>query len=149
VALLEQTNVSVGRGTDAPFEQVGAPWIDAKKFSEYMNARKLAEVRFEPVDFTPTSSTLSGKLCHGAKINVVDRDKLDSPAVGIELAAAFLHLYPKQFEVLRMRALLANDREVARLQKGDDPKRIVAGWQRPLNEFRKRRRPYLLYPELR
>jgi exo-beta-N-acetylmuramidase NamZ-like protein len=65
------------------------------------------------------------------------------------LAAALLHLYPKQFEVARMKSLLANDAELARVQRGDDPKRIVAGWQRPLNEFRKKRGQYLLYPELR
>ena len=149
VALLEQTNVSVGRGTDTPFEVIGAPWIDGNQLLQYLNARKLAGVRFEPVDFTPVASTLSGKSCHGVRIAIIDRDASDSPALGLELAAALLHLYPKQFEVARLKALLANDRELARLQKGDDPKRIVAGWRRPLNEFRKKRRQYLLYPELR
>jgi len=149
VALLEQTNVSVGRGTDLPFEQIGASWVDAKRFSEYLNARKLAGVRFEPADFTPVSSTLSGTICHGVKVTIIERDAIDSPALGIELAAALLHLYPKEFEVAKMKSLLANDRELARLQNREDPKRIVASWRHSLRSFRKVRHKYLLYPELR
>lgn len=149
VALLEQTNVSVGRGTETPFEIVGAPWIDTAKFSHYMNSRKLAGVRFQPVDFTPASSTLAGKICHGVRLTIFDREAMDSPALGIELAAALLRLYPKEFEVSKMKSLLANDAELARLARRDDPKLIVASWQRQLRQFKKKRREYLLYPELR
>lgn len=149
VALLEQTNVSVARGTDAPFEMIGAPWIDAQKFARHMNARNLAGIRFEPTGFTPLSSTLAGKSCQGVRITVVDRDALDSPALGIELAAALRQLYPKEFEIDKMRSLLANDAELAKLRRSKDPKRIVADWQSALRAFRKVRRHYLLYPELR
>jgi len=148
-ALLEQTNVSVGRGTETPFEVVGAPWIDADKFSQYMSARRLAGVRFEVTTFSPISSTLAGKRCQGLRIKLVDRNALDSPALGVELAAALLRLYPKDFEIAKMKSLLANDAQLARLQQGADPKRITAGWQRSLRYFRKLRQKYLLYPELR
>jgi len=149
VALLEQTNVSVGRGTDSPFEMVGAPWIDAQKFAAYMTARKLAGIRFDSTTFAPISSTLAGKSCQGVKIMIVDRNPLDSPALGIELAAALYKLYPKQFEIGRMKSLLANDAELAKLQKGEDAKHIVAGWGKSLRVFGKLRQQYLLYPELR
>jgi uncharacterized protein YbbC (DUF1343 family) len=149
VALLEQTNVSVGRGTQNPFEMLGAPWIEAAELSEYMNGRKIVGVSFTPAVFTPISSTLAGKNCQGVKITVTNRDALDAPALGIELAAALLHLYPKQFESAGMKSLLANDTVLKKLQKGENPKRIVAGWQRSLRAFRKLRHQYLLYPELR
>ena len=148
VALLEQTNVSVGRGTATPFEVVGAPWIDSRQFAKYMNARKLAGVSFAPISFTPVSSTLTGKECHGVTIVISNRNALDAPALGIELAAALLKLYPKQFEAAKMKGLLANDRELGRVEKGVDPERITAGWQRDLRRFDKLRRQYLLYPEL-
>jgi uncharacterized protein YbbC (DUF1343 family) len=148
VALLEQTNVSVGRGTATPFEVVGAPWIDGEKLAQYMTDRKLPGVTFKSTSFTPASSTLSGRECHGVAITIVDRDAMDAPAVGLELAAALWKLYPKDFEVSQMKGLLANDAELEQLMKGADPRQIVAGWQRPLRAFRKLRNPYLLYPEL-
>ena len=148
IALLEQTNVSVARGTDTPFEMVGAPWIHAQKFADYMNARKLAGVRFAAASFTPISSTLAGKSCQGVKITIIDRDSLNPPALGFELAAALYKFYPKEFEISKMKLLLAKDRELAKLQKGDDPRNIVASWGRPLRAFRKLRHQYLLYPEL-
>ena len=83
------------------------------------------------------------------KIIIVDRNPLDSPALGIELAAALYKLYPKQFEIGRMKSLLANDAELAKLQKGEDAKHIVAGWGKSLRVFGKLRQQYLLYPELR
>ena len=137
-----------GRGTQNPFEMVGAPWIEAAKLSDYMNGRKISGASFTPAAFTPVSSTLAGKKCQGVKIVVTERDALDAPALGIELAAALLHLYPKQFESAGMKSLLANDSELKKLQQGEDPKPIIAGWQRSLRGFRKLRRPYLLYPEL-
>jgi uncharacterized protein YbbC (DUF1343 family) len=149
LALLEQTNLSVGRGTPTPFEMLGAPWIEAEKLTEYMNGRNIAGLSFTPAAFTPASSTLANKNCHGVKITVTERDALDPPALGIELAAALLRLYPKQFESAGMRVLLANDTDLKKLQKGEDPKRIVAGWQKSVMRFRKLRQHYFLYPELR
>jgi uncharacterized protein YbbC (DUF1343 family) len=148
VALLEQTNVSVGRGTPIPFEIVGAPWIEAAKFAKYMNARKLAGVTFKPTSFTPASSTLKGKGCHGIAVSITDRNVLDAPALGVELAAALVKLYPKQFELPKMSDLLANDAELGQLQRGMSAKRMAAGWERQLRAFGTMRQQYLLYPEL-
>jgi uncharacterized protein YbbC (DUF1343 family) len=148
VALLEQTNVSVGRGMATPFEVVGAPWIAPEPFAKYMTSRKLAGVSFTPISFTPASSTLNGKECHGVSIVISDRNALDTPALGIELAAALVKLYPKQFDAAKMKSLLANDKELGKLEKGMDPKRIAAGWRGDLRRFGKLRRQYLLYPEL-
>jgi len=148
-ALLEQTNVSVGRGTETPFEVVGAPWIDADKFSQYLSKRQIMGIGFEPVTFTPKSSTLAGKECHGVRLKILDRDALDSPALGIEVAAALVHFYSKEFDIDKMNSLLANDVELAKLKRGEDPKRIVAGWHDSLRFFRKKRHKYLHYPELR
>src|SRR5262249_46781885 len=74
VALIEHTNVSVGRGTDTPFEIVGAPWIDSRKFAEYLNSRLIAGVRFVPVTFTPSSGPYSGQVCRGINLIVTDRN---------------------------------------------------------------------------
>jgi uncharacterized protein YbbC (DUF1343 family) len=114
-----------------------------------MSGRKLSGATFKPTTFTPVSSTLSGKECHGVAITIVDRNPVDVPALGIELAAALEKLYPKDFGAAKMKGLLANDADLDQLMNGADPKRMVAGWQRPLRNFRKRRRRYLLYPELK
>jgi len=88
VAVIEGTNVSVGRGTDTPFELVGAPWIKSKDFAAYLNGRGIAGVRFVPVTFAPTSSVYSGQNCNGVNIVLTDRNGLDAPELGIELASA-------------------------------------------------------------
>jgi uncharacterized protein YbbC (DUF1343 family) len=147
VALLEQTNVSVGRGTAAPFEVVGAPWINAEQFAKYMNSRDLAGVSFTPISFTPVSSALKDKECHGVSIVISNRNVIDAPALGFEFAAALLKVYGKQFGTAKMKGLVANDRELGKIEKGTDPRRILAGWQRDLRRFDKIRRQYLLYPE--
>ncbi len=156
VALLERSNVSVGRGTATPFEVVGAPWIDAQKFATYMNSRKLAGVNFKVTSFTPGSSTLKGQRCHGISIVITDRNALDSPALGIELVAALSKLYPTrvrpnavEFDPGGIASLLANEKVKEDLQGGIAAPEIIAGWARDSQEFRKLRRQYLLYPELR
>jgi uncharacterized protein YbbC (DUF1343 family) len=147
IALLEQTNVSVGRGTPKPFEMVGAPWIDGEQLAAYMNARKLGGVTFVATTFTPESSTLKGQQCHGASITVTDRNALDSPALGLELAVALHNMYPKEFEATKMKSLLANDKVVLQIENGQAPEKIIAGWQRRVQRFIKLRHRYLLYPE--
>ena len=88
VALIEGTNVSVGRGTDTPFELVGAPWINSRELAAYLNARGIAGVRFVPVTFTPTASNYAGQKCEGVNVVLTERNALDAPELGIELAAA-------------------------------------------------------------
>src|ERR1051326_5745529 len=97
VAEIEGTNVSVGRGTDTPFELVGAPWIKPREFAEYLNTRGIPGVRFVPTTFTPVAGQkYGGQICGGVNIVVVDRNTLDPPELGIELASALRKLYPNE-----------------------------------------------------
>jgi uncharacterized protein YbbC (DUF1343 family)/CubicO group peptidase (beta-lactamase class C family) len=145
VALVEGTNVSVGRGTETPFEVLGAPWIDGRELAAYLNARDLGGVRFIPISFTPASSTHARQLCHGVHILLSARNQLDSPELGLEIAAALLQLYPRQFDPARIADLLADRATLQALLGGDDPRRIADGWRERLEEFARIRRKYLLY----
>ncbi len=145
VELLEGTNVSVGRGTDTPFQIIGAPWIKPKQLAAYLNARLIAGVRFVPVEFTPASSTSSGKQCGGVQIVVLNRETLDAPELGIELASALHKLYPQDFDLSKMNGLLVNQVAFQGLQSGEDPKRIAEDWRDGLDRFMQVRAKYLLY----
>jgi uncharacterized protein YbbC (DUF1343 family)/CubicO group peptidase (beta-lactamase class C family) len=145
VAIIEGTNVSVGRGTDTPFELLGAPWMKSRELAAYLNARGIAGVRFVPVTFTPTASVYSGKECQGVNIVVTDRNGFDAPELGIELASALRKLYPADFKIERMPELLMNQSVYDALVAGQDPRRIAQEWQEELEKFQKVREKYLLY----
>jgi uncharacterized protein YbbC (DUF1343 family)/CubicO group peptidase (beta-lactamase class C family) len=145
VALVEGTNVSVGRGTDTPFEVLGAPWINARELSSYLNARQIPGVRFVPVTFTPMSSNYSGQACHGVNLFVMSREFLDSPQLGFELASALHTLYPEQFHMEKMAEILANQGVLNALMRGEDPRRIALDWQDDLQKFQQLRDRYLIY----
>jgi len=145
VALIEGTNVSVGRGTDAPFELVGAPWVKSRELAAYLNARGIAGVRFVPVTFTPAGSVYSGQACQGVNIVLTDRNGLDVPELGIELAAALHKLYAADFKIERMTDLLVNQSAYDALVAGEDPRRIAQDWQEGLEKFEKIREKYLIY----
>ena len=145
VALVEGTNVSVGRGTDTPFEVLGAPWINARGLAQYLNARQIPGVRFVPVTFTPFSSNFAGQLCRGVNLVLTDRDLLDGPELGIELASALLKLYPEQFHAEKMTDILANQAVYNAIAKGEDPRRIKLDWQDDLRKFQQLRQKYLIY----
>jgi uncharacterized protein YbbC (DUF1343 family)/CubicO group peptidase (beta-lactamase class C family) len=145
VALIEGTNVSVGRGTDTPFELVGAPWIKSRELAAYLNARGMSGVRFIPLIFTPTASVYSGQTCQGVNIMLTDRNGFDAPELGMELAAALHKLYPTDFKIDKMSALLANQSVFDALAAGQDPRRIAQDWQEGLETFEKLREKYLIY----
>jgi uncharacterized protein YbbC (DUF1343 family)/CubicO group peptidase (beta-lactamase class C family) len=145
VALIEGTNVSVGRGTDTPFEVVGAPWINARELAGYMNSRFISGVRFIPIQFTPTSSKFANQLCSGVNIVVLDRYVLDAPALGIELATALHKLYPNDFQMQKMLEILANQATYDALVAAKDPRWITASWRDALEDFQQKRQKYLLY----
>jgi uncharacterized protein YbbC (DUF1343 family) len=147
VALLETTNVSVGRGTDSPFELVGAPWIDASTLARTLSLRRLPGVRFAPETFTPASSTHAGSACRGVRITVVDRDAVRPVALGLEIAVALRDLYPRDWDRSRFGTLLANAAALFRFEKGETATQIAAGWSAALMEFERRRTAFLLYPE--
>ncbi len=145
VGLLEITNVSVGRGTDAPFEQIGAPWIDGRRLANTLGARGLAAVRFTPVTFTPAASAFRGEECGGVRITLVDRNALDAVALGIHLMTALRDLHPKEWNTRNADTLLASGAATARLLRGDTAAEIVSGWAASLMEFERRRAAFLLY----
>jgi uncharacterized protein YbbC (DUF1343 family) len=146
VGLLETTNVSVGRGTDSPFEILGAPWMDGAKLASYLSARRIPGVRFSPVHFTPSSSVHSGARCGGIRFTVTDREALRPVALGIELAAALRALHPGDWDRSGLAALIANADTVARIERGDPPESIVRSWEGGLSAFRSLREKWLLYP---
>ena len=145
VALVEGTNLSVGRGTDTPFELVGAPWIKGRELARYLNERSIAGVRFLPVTFTPTSSTYTGQKCEGVNIILLGRNNLDAPELGIELATAIRKFYPQDFKIDRMIEILANQAVFDAIAQGHDPRRIAQDWQDSLEKFQRLRQKYLLY----
>jgi uncharacterized protein YbbC (DUF1343 family)/CubicO group peptidase (beta-lactamase class C family) len=146
VAMVEHTNVSVGRGTDTPFEKLGAPWVDGRALAAYLNRRSIPGVRLVPVEFTPAWGPFAGERCRGVNILLVDRDALDAPLLGVELAAALRALHPGEFRMEPMQTLLANRAVYEAIAAGRDPRVIAEGWEESLREFRERRRQYLLYP---
>lgn len=147
VAIVEGTNVSVGRGTDHPFEVLGAPWItDARAFAEYVNKRSIAGVRVVPTQFTPEKGSKFGEeKCSGVFIFVTDRQQLDAPVLGIELASALIKLYPKDYKPEKMINLLGNKATNQMLLAGRDPRFIADQWRDDLDKFNELREKYLLY----
>jgi uncharacterized protein YbbC (DUF1343 family)/CubicO group peptidase (beta-lactamase class C family) len=145
IGMIESANISVGRGTDTPFELVGAPWIDAQALAAALNARDIEGVRFVPVSFTPSSSVYAHQACNGVSIVITYRDGIDAPELGLEIAAALLKLYPNQFKAEALDTLLRNKATLAALEAGQDPHRIADDWQEALQSFQTIRAKYLLY----
>ena len=145
VGLLETTNLSVGRGTDTPFELVGAPWLDGQKLAAYLNGRTLAGVRFVPARFTPRASVFKDVECGGVNIVVTDRALYRPVRAGLEIAVALRRLYPQDWKVDDYIRLLANADAEERVRRADDAEEIARSWQSRLDEFRRARARVLLY----
>lgn len=145
VALVEGANVSVGRGTDTPFELVGAPWMDGETLARYLEARAVAGVRFASAEFTPSASRYEGETCRGVRISVTDREALDSPALGVEIAAAVHRLHPEGFRLQDTLDSIGSVAVLNAIRAGEDPRTIAAAWQADLDAFRVRRARHLLY----
>jgi uncharacterized protein YbbC (DUF1343 family) len=144
--ILQAGGISVGRGTKEPFERIGAPWIRSDGFVMEMNRRSLPGVRFIADRFTPDSGLYAGRACEGARVVVTDRALIESMRMGIEIAAALAKLYPSDFDVSKMIALVGNTETISKLKAGEAPATIVASWSADLEAFRKMRAKYLLYP---
>lgn len=145
VGMIEGANVSVGRGTATPFELVGAPWIDGRALAGRLAARGIAGVRFEAAQFTPGDNRYARQACGGVRIHLINRQALDAPLLGIELAHALHALYPAQFQLDRTLASIGSRSTLEAIRAGDDPHRTAAAWQEPLARFRRLREKYLLY----
>ncbi|HXT40753.1 MAG TPA: exo-beta-N-acetylmuramidase NamZ domain-containing protein [Candidatus Angelobacter sp.] len=144
VGLLE-TAVSVGRGTDTPFEVVGAPYVDDVKLAAELNRANLPGIRFVPVRFEPTASVFKDKSCGGVYLMVTDRDALEAVDVGITLALALQRLYPKDFALEKVQHLLQDPPTLDAIKAGKTLSEIKQLWANDLDEFRKRREKFLIY----
>jgi uncharacterized protein YbbC (DUF1343 family) len=145
IGLLETTNLSVGRGTDTPFEIIGAPWIQGDKLAETLNQRAIPGVRFVPLRFTPKASVFKDEPCGGVNIIITDRATFKPVLAGIEIATALRRLYPSEWKVDSYLRLLVNSETLERLKRGDSAKDIVGSWNDKLEEFRRARAEVLLY----
>jgi uncharacterized protein YbbC (DUF1343 family) len=145
VCLLEPTNVSVGRGTDTPFEILGAPFIDGRKLAEALSKANLPGVRFVPVRFTPTTSVNKGLDCGGINVLITDRASYDAVLTGLEIATQIYKLYPKDLKLDRFNHLLVSDKIFAAFKQGSDAKALRQIYATELEQFKALRLKYLLY----
>jgi uncharacterized protein YbbC (DUF1343 family)/CubicO group peptidase (beta-lactamase class C family) len=146
LCLMESSrNWSVGRGTDAPFEQVGADFLNGRDLATYLNKRQIPGIRVYPTRFTPTESNFKGKRIEGVRFVVTNRDLFDATRLGLEIAAAVQSLYPGKIDFTLSKRLIGSDDVIRRLQAGEDPRIIQQSFQDPLTSFVKIRDQYLLY----
>ena len=145
IEILQAGGVSVGRGTDTPFELVGAPWIRADQLLAELTARKIPGIEFRAAKFTPTSDAYGGVACEGVRLRVTDRSTFDSVRSGLEFAEALHKLYPDHFQVAKMIVLVGSQSTIDRLERGDRVDRVIAGWSDDVAKFRDTRAKYLLY----
>jgi uncharacterized protein YbbC (DUF1343 family) len=146
LALLEMnTNYSVGRGTDAPFEQIGADWIDGKKLAEKLNSHFVPGVRVYATRFRPTSSNFANQEIQGVRFVITDREAFDSTRLGIEVASALNQLYPGRLNLDKCRNLIGSRAVINLLKENRDPSVIWIAVQHESKEFDERRKPFLLY----
>jgi uncharacterized protein YbbC (DUF1343 family) len=143
IAMLEySTNYSVGRGTDTPFEHIGADWIDGAKLVSSLNARNIPGVRFYPDQFKPVSSNFSGQTIGGVRFEVTNRDEFSSSRLGLEIATELETLYPKKIAFEKNRNLIGNGDVIRALSTGGD---ALAAASAELQQFQALRRKFLLY----
>jgi uncharacterized protein YbbC (DUF1343 family) len=145
IEILQSAGVSVGRGTETPFEEFGAPWLDGDEVAAALNARDLPGLHFAGKPFIPIAGLYAGQRCRGVSMRVTDRAKVRSMRVGLEIAAILQKLYPKQFDVSKMIELVGNADTMQQLQSGVPAEKIVASWSDSLTVFDQVRRKYLLY----
>lgn len=147
IGLLETTNLSVGRGTDRPFEWIGAPWLDGRKLAEGLARHALPGVRFVPTRQTPSSSVFRGQACDGVAIIIDNWSSYLTLRTGIAIAFELRRLYPDTWKVDAYDRLLGNKQTLEALKKGQRWQQIEQSWQPGVQQFVERRRAFLLYPE--
>ena len=145
IGAIEYSNVSVGRGTDQPFEQFGAPWIDGPRLAAALNARQLPGIRFYPVAFTPTTSKYARQACQGVFMVITNRATLPPVRVGLEIAGALFTLFGDQYQLENTDLLLGSRDSLERVKRGEDPAAVAARWSADEGRWRQLRAKYLLY----
>ena len=143
--LLESDQVSVGRGTDTPFQIIGAPWFKGREVAEYLNGLAIPGVRFLARRFRPTASVFKDEDCEGLDIQLIDRDALDSVRLGLELLYATMKFHPGKFNLEGVMRLLGNEDAAGRLKRGEAGSAVVKSYAPDLDQFRKTREKYLIY----
>jgi uncharacterized protein YbbC (DUF1343 family) len=143
--ILQAAGVSVGRGTETPFEQFGAPWMDGEKVAAALNAAQLPGLKFVAQSFIPVSGLYMGRRCGGVSIRIGNLAAVRAMRLGIQIAALLEKMYPQDFAVEKTITLLGNSETVQKLTDGASASAILASWQSSLAEFDRTRRKYFLY----
>ncbi len=147
VGLLEFTNLSVGRGTDRPFEWIGAPWMDGYRLAQWLRGQPLRGVRVLPRRQTPVTSKFAGEECSGIEFAIHDRAAFDPFDLGLRLACSLRDLFPDAWEMEHYDRLLGDAATLDALRDGKTAEEIRALWTEELDAFKERRKPYLLYSQ--
>jgi len=145
IEILQSAGVSVGRGTEAPFEEFGAPWMNGDEVAAALNSRHLAGVQFKNQPFIPAIGLYSGQRCGGVGIRITDRQAVRAMRMGVEIAAVLKKLYPDKFDPEKLLLLVGNAETIRQLRAGVPPEQIVASWSSDLANFETLRRKYFLY----
>jgi uncharacterized protein YbbC (DUF1343 family) len=145
VGAIEYSNISVGRGTDQPFEQLGAPWIDGRRLADALNTRRLPGIRFYPVTFTPTVSKYANETCQGVFMMITDRTALQPVRIGLEIAGALGRLFGPAYNLENTERLMGSRDSLERVVRGEDPASVAATWAASEARWRQIRAKYLLY----
>jgi uncharacterized protein YbbC (DUF1343 family) len=145
VGLLEATNLSVGRGTDAPFERVGAPWIDGDAVAAALSTEGLGGVTFAPEVFSPAADRYAGQRCGGVHLQVGDRARFEPVTTGLAIARTLRRLYPREWEFRKLDRLLVHSAAMRALDQGLPLDAVVETYRTELAAFRAKREKYLLY----
>ncbi len=145
IGLLEMTAISVGRGTETPFEVIGAPYMDDLKLAAALNEAGIDGLRFIPIRFTPNASLYKDKLCKGVNIIVTDREHLHIVEAGITIASVLFKLYPSDLKLEKLDRLLAHPPTLDAIKEGKSVEQIKTSWSADLDAFRSRREKFLIY----
>jgi uncharacterized protein YbbC (DUF1343 family)/CubicO group peptidase (beta-lactamase class C family) len=146
IGMLEYAKIySVGRGTDAPFEQIGADWIDGRKLADYLNKRGIPGIRVYPAKLKPDASNFAGQAIEGVRFVITDRNLFNSVGFGIELGVALEKLFPGKMTWSANGKLAGNQQFLDLLAQARDPGVIANQAKRDAEQFRIRRTEFLLY----
>jgi uncharacterized protein YbbC (DUF1343 family) len=145
IEILQNAGVSVGRGTETPFEEFGAPWMDGEEVAAALNERHLAGLRFVNQPFIPVTGLYSGQRCGGVAVRITDRQAVRAMRMGVEIAVILKKFYPEKFDPEKIVGLVGNSETIRGLQAGTPPEKIVEGWNADLGAFEQSRRKYFLY----
>jgi uncharacterized protein YbbC (DUF1343 family) len=145
VGMIEYAKISVGRGTDTPFEQIGADFIGGRELAAYLNQRAIPGVRVYATSFTPADSVFKGVRVEGVRFVITNRELLDATRLGLELAAAIQKLYPGKVDFSVNKRLIGSDDAIRRIHGAEDPRTIQETFQDALGAFAEMRARYLLY----